>query len=83
MGGTCGLRGATTRLAVSFHLSLAPCPPPGISPSRFSSFTNSQRLWPHDSLAYMKNDAIAILVDLGLGTGKAVVWTCDLTKVYA
>jgi glutamate N-acetyltransferase / amino-acid N-acetyltransferase len=32
--------------------------------------------------AYMKNDAIVIRVDLGLGTGKATVWTCDLTKGY-
>jgi glutamate N-acetyltransferase/amino-acid N-acetyltransferase len=32
--------------------------------------------------AYMKRDEIAITVDLGLGRGRATVWTCDLTKDY-
>ena len=32
--------------------------------------------------AVMKKDEIAIRVDLGLGRGKATVWTCDLTKEY-
>jgi glutamate N-acetyltransferase / amino-acid N-acetyltransferase len=32
--------------------------------------------------AYMKQDEIEIRVDLGLGRGKATVWTCDLTKEY-
>lgn len=32
--------------------------------------------------AYMKRDEIAIRVDLGMGRGKATVWTCDLTKEY-
>jgi glutamate N-acetyltransferase/amino-acid N-acetyltransferase len=32
--------------------------------------------------AYMKGQEIAIRVDLGLGKGKATVWTCDLTKEY-
>lgn len=32
--------------------------------------------------AYMKRDDIVITVDLGLGRGKATVWTCDLTKEY-
>ncbi|MBB4016933.1 glutamate N-acetyltransferase/amino-acid N-acetyltransferase [Chelatococcus caeni] len=32
--------------------------------------------------AYMQGDEIAIRVDLGLGRGKATVWTCDLTKEY-
>ncbi len=32
--------------------------------------------------AYMKRDEIAIRADLGLGRGKATVWTCDLTKEY-
>ena len=32
--------------------------------------------------AYMKRDAIEISVDIGLGRGKATVWTCDLTKDY-
>ncbi len=32
--------------------------------------------------AVMKRDEILIRVDLGLGRGKATVWTCDLTKEY-
>ncbi len=32
--------------------------------------------------AYMRNDRIRIGVDLGIGRGKATVWTCDLTKEY-
>ncbi|HKI16013.1 MAG TPA: bifunctional glutamate N-acetyltransferase/amino-acid acetyltransferase ArgJ [Roseiarcus sp.] len=32
--------------------------------------------------AYMKRDSIEITVDLGLGRGRATVWTCDLTKDY-
>ena len=32
--------------------------------------------------AHMAGDNIDILVDLGLGSGKAVVWTCDLTHGY-
>ena len=32
--------------------------------------------------AYMKNDEIRIVADLGIGRGKATVWTCDLTKEY-
>ena len=35
-----------------------------------------------DGAAYMKNDAIEIRVDLGLGEGSAVVYTCDLTHGY-
>jgi glutamate N-acetyltransferase/amino-acid N-acetyltransferase len=31
---------------------------------------------------YMKREAIAILVRLGLGDGQSRVWTCDLTKEY-
>lgn len=31
---------------------------------------------------YMKRDEVAIRVDLGIGRGKATVWTCDLTKEY-
>ena len=30
----------------------------------------------------MKRDDIALTVDLGLGSGSARVWTCDLTKEY-
>ena len=32
--------------------------------------------------AYMKNAELEIGVDLGLGTGKSTVWTCDLTHGY-
>ncbi len=31
---------------------------------------------------YMRGDEIRIGVDIGLGRGKATVWTCDLTKEY-
>ena len=31
---------------------------------------------------YMKRDEVVIRVDIGLGRGKATVWTCDLTKEY-
>jgi len=31
---------------------------------------------------YMKNQDLTIRVDLGLGEGKATVWTCDLTHQY-
>ena len=32
--------------------------------------------------AYMKRDAIEITANLGIGSGRATVWTCDLTKAY-
>ena len=32
--------------------------------------------------SYMKNEEIAIRADIGLGSGKATVWTCDLSKEY-
>jgi glutamate N-acetyltransferase/amino-acid N-acetyltransferase len=32
--------------------------------------------------AHMKGREISIHVDLGLGRGKATVWTCDLTHAY-
>ena len=32
--------------------------------------------------AVMKQDEIPVRVDLGLGSGTATVWTCDLTKEY-
>ena len=35
-----------------------------------------------DSAAYMKGQELAIRVDLGLGSGEATVWTCDLTHGY-
>ena len=30
----------------------------------------------------MKREEIVIGVDLGIGSGKATVWTCDLTHRY-
>ncbi|PCJ09806.1 MAG: bifunctional ornithine acetyltransferase/N-acetylglutamate synthase [Rhodobacteraceae bacterium] len=35
-----------------------------------------------DAAALMKQDEITLKVDLGLGTGRATVWTCDLTHGY-
>jgi glutamate N-acetyltransferase / amino-acid N-acetyltransferase len=32
--------------------------------------------------AYMKREEIRIRADIGIGRGKATVWTCDLTKEY-
>lgn len=32
--------------------------------------------------AYMKNDEITIRTDVGIGSGKATVWTCDFTHGY-
>ncbi len=32
--------------------------------------------------AYMKNPEIEISVDVGVGSGKATIWTCDLTHGY-
>ncbi len=31
---------------------------------------------------YMKAEDIVISTDLGLGSGEAVMWTCDLTHGY-
>ena len=30
----------------------------------------------------MREEDIPIRVDIGLGNGRATVWTCDLTKAY-
>ncbi|WP_170600831.1 bifunctional glutamate N-acetyltransferase/amino-acid acetyltransferase ArgJ [Ruegeria arenilitoris] len=35
-----------------------------------------------NAAAYMKGQELVIAVDLGLGEGKATVWTCDLTHGY-
>jgi glutamate N-acetyltransferase/amino-acid N-acetyltransferase len=35
-----------------------------------------------DGVAYMKADTLSLSVDLGVGTGSAQVWTCDLTHGY-
>jgi len=35
-----------------------------------------------DGADYMKNDELGIGVDLGIGSGSATAWTCDLTHGY-
>ena len=35
-----------------------------------------------ETTAYMKGDTILIRAVLGIGEGRATVWTCDLTKAY-
>jgi glutamate N-acetyltransferase/amino-acid N-acetyltransferase len=35
-----------------------------------------------DGAAYMKQSNLVIGVDLGIGSGKSTVWTCDLTHGY-
>ena len=35
-----------------------------------------------DGATYMKRQRLSLNVDLGLGTGEATVWTCDLTQTY-
>jgi len=42
----------------------------------------SPRYHEDDGADYMKNDSLVISVDLGLGSGEATVWTCDLTHGY-
>ena len=32
--------------------------------------------------AYMKGDEVTIDIDVGVGRGRATVWTCDLTHGY-
>jgi len=32
--------------------------------------------------AHLKGEEIDVAIDLGLGTGRATVWTCDLTHGY-
>jgi glutamate N-acetyltransferase/amino-acid N-acetyltransferase len=35
-----------------------------------------------DGATYMKNAELTLSIDMGLGEGKATVWTCDLTHGY-
>ena len=55
---------------------------------KFGAFTvasKGERVTGYDEdavSAYMKSDSITIEADLGLGTGRAMVYTCDLTHGY-
>jgi len=55
---------------------------------RFGDVLVAEKGWVADSYKekdgakYMKRDGLVISVDLGLGTGEATVWTCDLTHGY-
>lgn len=35
-----------------------------------------------DGATYMKGDTLSVTVDVGVGTGRSTVWTCDLTHRY-
>ena len=55
---------------------------------RFGDVLVAENGWQHpdyveaDAAAHMKGEEIVIGVDLGIGGGKATVWTCDLTHGY-
>ena len=55
---------------------------------RFGDILVAEKGWVAESYteeagaAYMKAQELKISVDLGLDTGKATVWTCDLTHGY-
>lgn len=55
---------------------------------RFGDILVAEKGWVAESYsedqgaAYMKKDHLVIQVDLGLGSGTAKVWTCDLTHGY-
>ena len=55
---------------------------------RFGDILVAEKGWVAESYsedqgaAYMKQDHLVIQVDLGLGSGTAKVWTCDLTHGY-
>ena len=55
---------------------------------RFGDVLVAEKGWVAESYseeagaAAMKGDEIEIGVDLGIGSGAAEVWTCDLTKRY-
>lgn len=46
------------------------------------SGTRSDGYSEEDASAVMQRDEIPIRIELGLGSGSATVWTCDLTKEY-
>jgi glutamate N-acetyltransferase/amino-acid N-acetyltransferase len=67
------------RAGVAFELSRA-----SVTIGSIVLFRNGQ---PHDeaapeAAAYLKNDEIAVQVDLGAGTASSTVWTCDLSAEY-
>ncbi|MEC9432739.1 MAG: bifunctional glutamate N-acetyltransferase/amino-acid acetyltransferase ArgJ [Pseudomonadota bacterium] len=55
---------------------------------RFGDITVAEAGWVSpgykeaDGAAYMKRQELEVTVDLGVGSGSATVWTCDLTKRY-
>ncbi len=54
----------------------------------FGDIVVAENGWVSDSYtedagaAYMKNEEITISTDVGMGSGNATVWTCDLTHQY-
>ncbi|MDQ1183510.1 bifunctional glutamate N-acetyltransferase/amino-acid acetyltransferase ArgJ [Agrobacterium larrymoorei] len=59
------------RLAISFgHVRVA------VNGERDPAYSEAE------ASAVMKQQDIPVKVDIGLGNGKATVWTCDLTKEY-
>jgi len=69
--GKSGAKADRDRLSISFGDVLVAengCVSPGYSEA--------------DAAKHMKGDELLISVDLGVGTGKATVWTCDLTHGY-
>ena len=69
--GKAGEKAERDRLAISFGLIRV-----AHQGQRDPAYSEAQ------TSAYMKNQTIDILVELGLGKGRATVWTCDLTKEY-
>ncbi|MGC3937960.1 bifunctional glutamate N-acetyltransferase/amino-acid acetyltransferase ArgJ [Roseobacter sp. EG26] len=55
---------------------------------RFGDVTVAENGWVSEgydeakAAAHMKGDALVIGVDIGIGTGRSTVWTCDLTHGY-
>jgi glutamate N-acetyltransferase/amino-acid N-acetyltransferase len=55
---------------------------------RFGDILVAEKGWVAESYteeagaAYMKQEELVVAVDMGLGTGEATVWTCDLTHQY-
>lgn len=55
---------------------------------RFGDIVVAENGWRHpdyseaEATAHMQQDEVVIAVDLGMSTGSATVWTCDLTHGY-